>query len=55
MNWSGSQLPPMLYEARFGDRIVPAFADRPGSLWAMIAEARARNADGEALIAGKSA
>lgn len=52
MNWSGSQLPPMRYEARFGDRIVPAFADRPESLWAMIADARARNAGGEALIAG---
>ena len=52
MDWSRSQLPPMRYEARFGDRIVPAFADRPESLWAMIADARARNADGEALIAG---
>lgn len=52
MDWSQSQLPPMRYEARFGDRVVPAFRDRPASLWAMIAEACARNPDGEALIAG---
>lgn len=52
MDWSQSQLPSMRYEARFGDRVVPAFRDRPASLWAMIAEACARNPDGEALIAG---
>lgn len=52
MDWSRSQLPSMRYEARFGDRVVPAFRDRPASLWAMIAEACARNPDGEALIAG---
>ncbi|KYK50202.1 O-succinylbenzoic acid--CoA ligase [Bradyrhizobium liaoningense] len=52
MDWSHSQIPPMRYEARFGDRVVPAFRDRPASLWAMIAEACARNPDGEALIAG---
>ncbi|WP_245333363.1 class I adenylate-forming enzyme family protein, partial [Bradyrhizobium guangdongense] len=52
MDWSQSQLPPMRYEARLGDRVVPAFRDRPASLWAMIAEACARNPDGEALIAG---
>jgi acyl-CoA synthetase (AMP-forming)/AMP-acid ligase II len=42
----------MRLEARFGDRVVPAFCERPASLWAMIAEAAARNPDGEALIAG---
>lgn len=52
MDWSQSQLPSMRYEARFDDRVVPAFRDRPASLWAMIAEACARNHDGEALIAG---
>src|SRR5438270_4104781 len=52
MDWSQSQIPPMRFEARFGDRVVPAFCDRPSSLWAMIADARARNADGEALISG---
>ena len=50
MDWSQSQIPPMRLEARFGDRVVPAFSDRPASVWAMIAEARDRNADGEALI-----
>src|SRR4051794_38465116 len=52
MDWSHSQIPPMRLETRFGDRVVPAFADRPVSIWAMIADACARNADGEALICG---
>ncbi|MDA9549787.1 MULTISPECIES: class I adenylate-forming enzyme family protein [unclassified Bradyrhizobium] len=52
MDWSRAQIPPMRLEARFGDRVVPAFLDRPSSLWAMIAEACGRNADGEALICG---
>src|SRR4051794_25720786 len=52
MDWSHSQIPPMRFEARFGDRVVPAFCDRPSSLWAMIADACARNPDGEALISG---
>ena len=46
MDWSQSQIPTMRREARFGDRVVPAFCDRPASLWAMIAEAGVRNADG---------
>lgn len=52
MHWSQSQIPPMRFEARFGDRVVPAFTDRPATLWAMIAEACARNGDGEALVCG---
>ena len=52
MDWSQSQIPPMRLEARFGDRVVPAFSDRPANLWAMIADACARNPQGEALIAG---
>jgi hypothetical protein len=52
MEWSQSQIPPMRLQARFGDRVVPAFSERPFSLWAMIAEARDRNAGGEALICG---
>ncbi|MDA9424686.1 class I adenylate-forming enzyme family protein [Bradyrhizobium sp. CCBAU 53380] len=51
-SWSHPQIPPMRLEARFGDRVVPAFSDRPATLWAMIASARDRNAGGEALIAG---
>ena len=52
MDWSQSQIPPMRLETRFGDRVVPAFCDRPASLWAMIADARDRHPDGDALIAG---
>jgi acyl-CoA synthetase (AMP-forming)/AMP-acid ligase II len=44
----------MRLEARFGDRVVPTFRDRPASLWAMIADASARNGDGEALICGNA-
>ena len=47
MDWSNASIPPMRLEARFGDRVVPAFCDRPGSIWAMVAKAALRNPDGE--------
>lgn len=52
MDWSQHALPPTRLEPRFGDRVVPAFVERPGSLWAMIEQAVAQNGDGEALICG---
>jgi long-chain acyl-CoA synthetase len=54
MDWSQYTAPAMRLEARFGDRVVPAFCDRPGSIWAMVAEAAAANPDGEALVCGVS-
>ena len=42
----------MRFEARFGDRVVPVFCERPANLWAMIAQAAANNPDGDALICG---
>lgn len=39
-------------EARFDDRVVPCFPDRPRNLWAMVTAAAARNPQGEALVAG---
>ena len=39
-------------EARFGDRLVPAFCERPSNIWQMIADAAARKPDGEALVCG---
>ena len=54
MDWSHSSIPPMRLEARFGDRVVPAFCQRPQSLWAMIVDAAACNPDGEALICGNT-
>ena len=33
----------MRLEARFGDRVVPAFCERPKSIWAMVSDAAARN------------
>ena len=52
MNWSHDSIPTMRLEARFGDRVVPAFCERPGSIWAMVSDAAARNPDGEALVCG---
>lgn len=53
MDWTKHPLPAMRNEARFGDRVVPAFVDRPKSLWAMVEQAAARNPEGEALICGE--
>jgi long-chain acyl-CoA synthetase len=53
MDWSGHNIPAMRFEARFGDRLVPAFCERPANIWAMIADAAARNPDGEALVCGE--
>ncbi|MFB9262577.1 class I adenylate-forming enzyme family protein [Bradyrhizobium erythrophlei] len=52
MDWSQHSIPPMRLEPRFGDRVVPAFVERPSSLWAMIEDAVAQNGDGEALVCG---
>ncbi|QWG20452.1 acyl--CoA ligase [Bradyrhizobium sediminis] len=52
MDWSQYSIPPMRLEARFSDRVVPAFCERPASVWAMIAEAAAGHPDGEALVCG---
>jgi acyl-CoA synthetase (AMP-forming)/AMP-acid ligase II len=52
MDWSRDSIPAMRLEARFGDRVVPAFSERPKSIWAMIADAAAQNPDGEALVCG---
>lgn len=52
MDWSKYPIPAMRLETRFGDRMVPAFVDRPANVWAMVAEAAARNPDGEALVCG---
>lgn len=52
MGWSNISIPPMRSEAWFGDRIVPAFADRPHSIWQMVTDAAARRPDGEALVCG---
>jgi len=52
MDWSRYSIPVMQLEARFGDRVVPAFCERPKSIWAMVEGAAARNPDGEALVCG---
>src|SRR6478735_4366799 len=53
MDWSQPFIPAMRLEPRFGDRIVPAFCERPKSVWAMVADAVASNPDGEALVCGE--
>jgi long-chain acyl-CoA synthetase len=52
MDWSRFPIPPMRLQARFGDRVVPVFVERPRNIWAMVKEAATRNPDGEALICG---
>jgi long-chain acyl-CoA synthetase len=52
MDWSHFSVPAMRLEARFGDRVVPAFCERPKNIWAMVAEATSKNPDGEALVCG---
>ena len=52
MDWSQHSIPAMRLEPRFGDRLVPAFCERPKSIPAMVADAVARNPNGEALVCG---
>src|SRR6476469_4602975 len=52
MDWSHYPIPAMQLEAPFGDRIVPAFCQRPRSIWEMVSDAASRNPDGEALVCG---
>ena len=52
MDWSQYSVPAMQLEARFGDRLVPTFCERPRSIWGMVSDATARNPDGEALVCG---
>jgi long-chain acyl-CoA synthetase len=52
MDWSRYSIPAMRLEARFGDRVVPAFCERPKNIWAMVEEAAAKNPNGEALVCG---
>jgi long-chain acyl-CoA synthetase len=54
MDWSAYSIPAMRHEARFGDRVVEAFTERPKSIWEMVESAALRNPDGEALVCGES-
>ncbi len=51
MDWYGIEIPAMQLAARFGDRVVPAFSERPQSIWQMVADAAAKNPNGDALVA----
>src|SRR5262249_3949669 len=51
-DWAQYAATSMRLEARFGDRVVEAFVDRPDGIWAMVEAAVARNGDGEALVCG---
>jgi long-chain acyl-CoA synthetase len=54
MNWLDTSPPALRLEAHFGDRVVACFAERPGSLFALLEEAVARNSDGEAVVCGET-
>src|SRR5690606_22607472 len=53
LDWSHLAIPALRNEIRFGDRVTPAFVERPNSIWAPVAEAAARRGDGEALGSGE--
>ncbi|MCA0317198.1 MAG: acyl--CoA ligase [Proteobacteria bacterium] len=50
--WIDAQGPRLRLEAHFGDRVVPCFAERPGSLYGLLGETVRRNGGGEALVCG---
>jgi long-chain acyl-CoA synthetase len=52
MDWSEFSIPAMRLEARFGDRVVAAFSERPRDIWDMVAQAASKNPDAEALVCG---
>jgi O-succinylbenzoic acid--CoA ligase len=45
-------MPAIRHEVHFGQRLVRCFAERPRSVHAMLAQAVARDPDGEALVVG---
>src|SRR5262249_30086327 len=50
--WLGA-VPSLRAERHFGDRVVRCFAPRPKSAYALLGEAVAANASGEALVCGQ--
>jgi acyl-CoA synthetase (AMP-forming)/AMP-acid ligase II len=52
MDWPGYPIPPMRLEQRFGDRLVSAFCQRPGSIWQMVDNAASADPEREALVCG---
>jgi long-chain acyl-CoA synthetase len=52
MDCSHFSISPMQLQARFGDRVVSVFCERPHSIWAMISNAASRHPDREALVCG---
>jgi acyl-CoA synthetase (AMP-forming)/AMP-acid ligase II len=52
MSWLG-HIPRMREERHYGGRLVTCFAERPGSVPAMLAEAELRNPRGEAVVDGE--
>ncbi|MES2715520.1 MAG: class I adenylate-forming enzyme family protein [Pseudomonadota bacterium] len=50
--WQDYPVPTMRHEAWFGDRIVPTFVPRPGSVWQLFADSAGRTPQAEALVCG---
>ena len=55
MDWSNISIPAMRLEPRFGDRVVPAFCERPATSGTWSRDAAAKNPDAEALVCGDTA
>jgi len=52
-SWSQYPVAAMQLQARFGDRVVPVFCERPKNIWAMVEAAALANPHGEALVCGE--
>jgi long-chain acyl-CoA synthetase len=50
-SWLGP-VPAMRYERHYGDRVVRCFVERPRNAYGLLAEAAARQPDGEAIVSG---
>lgn len=49
--WLG-RVPAMRHERHYGDRVMRCFVERPRNAYDLLAEAAARNPDGEAIVCG---
>ena len=52
-DWPGGPIPPLRLEAHWGERVVPCFSERPGSLHGLLEHALRANGAGEGLVCGE--
>lgn len=52
MSWTPKDFPALQYEAHFGDRVVPCYAERPAHFHQLLSDNVAARPGAEALVAG---